>query len=332
MAAPVYSAEVIPAPTKHNAQATLLNAVPDYGLQAEYSRGIDPFDLVKIQRSMKVAGATVGYTITAPSISAIEKVPITAIANGYFSCEAGYLSLAEEIASYGKPVITIQTSRHQGARSVMPANILRSHELAPYVLNAVTRKVQDEFSNDNFDIVGHSKGGIDGMIATQRAIQEDDGPTFRSMTFLASAGATNSTRRELILAVPRVQAEAGQALLKDSRHRNQMLLRGAIYGMSNPLRTVAEGIWVSGYQIDPNDLAKLSDNGVKTAGIFYIRDPFFPAMRADENIGGAVDSFVYGKPVQAGHLAPQIYPKETAQDYRTALSQLHLDRLTITAV
>lgn len=278
--------------------------------------------LIQLRSLIKVDGAKVPYTVTTADTSSLSRGTAALMIGGFYSCEAGYLSYAEENASHGLPTITFEPPRHQGMRSLLPSSLWHPERLLPHAAYAIASDAQKEYGIRDFDLVGHSMGGKAAYDAAGFAIRQMNGPNIRSIALIGSAGVTGHNVAELAVKLPKLRKEMVEAIARDPRRRNEILRRGLAYGLMNPYRTAGEALRVSNCEITAEGLEELSDNYVNTMGLFYARDGFFPADRARARIGNVVQWFMEGQPAQAGHLAPHTHPAHVAADHRYALQQV----------
>jgi pimeloyl-ACP methyl ester carboxylesterase len=255
----------------------------------------------------------------------IDKQAATELIGGYWSCEASYMPMIEENAVRGTNVLTYEDPRRHGSYSKSYKDIWHPEKKSLEVANAVATSATKEFGIPAIDLEGHSLGGFTAYSLAKFGILQTSGPWYRSLTMLAGAGATGHHIPGLTFHMPlMLGAELGGALKQNPSRRQEVIMRSILYGISNVPRAAGEAICASECRVPPEGLQDLSEQGIVTAAIYYVRDKLFPGKQAEKRIAQAVDFFMLGRPEWAGHLAPHTAPRDVAIDYQTALTNTGL--------
>ncbi len=290
----------------------------------------DVVNLEEIKGKFQVAGAVVPYTVTTSKRCApLGEAPAHLVVPGIYGTEGAYKPFARALAKLGSTAITFDPPRHQGIYSLAPANLCHPERLLPEVVTALARTAQSAYGIDAFHGIGHSMGGpgvfkaAEKLAARKAAEKAGDiipryqpSPEMLSVTMLDSAGLSGHHFIPLSLKGPRLLPEIVRAV-KDNPN---LCVPTILYGVTNGVRTFGEAVSVSECKISHERIAGLREQDVTTIGIFHEKDPFFPAEKAYKNKGRYLDYFEFGGPEQAGHLAPQLYPREVAEEYLTTLA------------
>jgi|GEM_PF-3931403 len=236
----------------------------------------------------------------------------TIVVTGLLGVSGAYSELTDAIAEQsGRAAICIRQSRTQGIRSLSPHALLHPDGLLPQSVLGVMGDAQRKYGIELFDLLGHSMGGLAVFRATLRQLQQNSGPTIRSIHLLEAAGTTEDWLLTYALHAPKMLSEARQVAQRSPQLGVELL--GFI--ARNPLRLAGETLHTSLSRLDPQKLHDIGRQGIRTTAVNYVRDPWLPGLAAEQRIGQAVDVFTLGNPEVAGHFAPQLYPEAVAAEY-----------------
>jgi hypothetical protein len=253
-----------------------------------------------------VGGVMSQYTVETPTD--VENPESIIIAPGFFGIEAAYGPLRHMLASeLGMQAITVRSPR--GLSEPGSHSIWHPERLMAKAIWGVIRNEYSHRGNTGYHVVGHSMSGPAIVAATEHII-EKKGPDFvESVTLLASAGATphnvfdlarrgvREIRRDIIPNI-RIMRE----MLKDAGTPQELLFDLMSYGLHT--QTVREALNVTRSDVR-SGLHHLSEHGVKSYGIFFNEDEFFPGAAAEKHIKPHLSGFVRMPGV---HVLPQIEP------------------------
>lgn len=277
----------------------------------------------------RIGDATVSCRLEVPKIIT-DPAPL-AIAPGYLGDRWAYRGVSDYIVAQGKPVLIWKFPRKQGVRgSLDPTHNLYPQKLACQSLYSSIRHMRnrddlpEEVSVEQFDAVGHSRGGA---TIVRAAIKKPD--LFRTIIFDSPAGfEDHNTLMMATRLVPFFKNEAIPTILKreihSSAHVALMGLSG--YILANPLRTIAEAIDVS--KEDVTELLSHHNIASTPKALYgYTSDHLIDIEKSIKRAGHLVDISRVNKDQSMGHLGPQRAPEVVGQDYLDIIKDLQsLDR------
>ncbi|MDB5184607.1 MAG: hypothetical protein JWN38_415 [Candidatus Saccharibacteria bacterium] len=221
----------------------------------------------------------------------------TLIAQGFYGIQSAYAGFRSALATPETAAVTVREQR--------------THSLADALFH-VAEDLSERDGITNFRIVGHSLGGPAAAKAGELIIGRRPDLNIESLTIMASACITSAYN---IKALTRLSTE----LLVSQLTANQRLSPTALREIVS--YTLRPQIAVELFSVGHCNLLQMLDrlrrgHDVPTAAISFVADGLFPPKEAARKIGRAVNLFTVMKtPRQAGHLAPNVFPVETAHTY-----------------
>lgn len=264
-----------------------------------------------------IAAAAIDYTLEIPQ-DLREDIPIVFVP-GFGGIKPAYKSLRNEIVKAGKPAVSFKPARSQNlGAGYHPKHLFHPERLLQQSTWAVMRDIEANVGFDKFDLSGHSMGGPAVVGAAMQQTEH-----VRSIIMVAAAGLNPVDQLTL-------GKRFGDFLVTDLmpniwkmkvQHESSVAIEAISYFLRNPKRTIGEALAVSGAD-SRFALRRLGQIGVKTAALQFKNDKIFPVDEVREMSGDVVDMFIYDDP-KAGHVEPQLNPKEVAFEHLSILKQIN---------
>lgn len=253
--------------------------------------------------AIEMRGGVVDSAIESP-LQPTDPVPAIVL-HGYGGFKNAYYQYALHAARFGKPSIYYEESREDMELS----HSLRLHLRA---VKAIMDRYSELYGFDQFDLDGQSMGGWIAVEAAKRWPER-----VRSIVLNVSAGLEPHSTLSFIPRLPKfvigelIPAAFG-GYLSPEMSLGKLAICAIRYAVTNLPRTAAEGIAVSNCDIRPQ-VARLRAQGMPIACVVAISDQLLPAAKTTEHSSGLFDEYIVFPVPQAGHLALQCYPAQTAQ-------------------
>lgn len=283
----------------------------------ETSREVGPVIIVK--GYARIADAVTHYTITEPHPDDVEDPTGILIVNGFGGIKEAYTDLDTTFALNGRRSISFKPIRKQGYRGRLDirhrVNPLKLHSQGAY---AVMRAVQEEHGIEQFDVAGHSLGGVAGTDVARHHPN-----LVRSLILMGSAGLEDHNLSVMATRIPNfLKDELMPALpILRERHGSSTIVKEFEYLLESPSRTLTEMIAVSRADIT-NRVRLVGQLGVKTAALQFNEDRLFFTENVRTKSAWAFDEFRVYPDMFAGHIAPQIDPEGVALESLDIIKQL----------
>lgn len=301
-------ADVIPLP---KAEGFLFGAdtsgEPKLEVIEETSREVGPLIIVK--GYARIADAVTHYTITEPHPDDVEDPIGILIVNGFGGIKEAYTDLDTTFALNGRRSISFKPIRKQGFRGRLDirhrVNPLKLHSQGAY---AVMRAVQEEHGIEQFDVAGHSLGGVAGTDVARHHPN-----LVRSLILMGSAGLEDHNLAVMASRVPaflRDELVPALPILRE-RYGSSTIVKEFEYLLESPSRTLTEMVAVSRADIT-NRVRLVGQLGVMTAALQFNEDRLFFTENVRAKSAWAFDEFRVYSDMLAGHIAPQIDPEGVA--------------------
>jgi pimeloyl-ACP methyl ester carboxylesterase len=232
----------------------------------------------------------------------------TILVPGFYGIHSAYVGLRQETARQNPQTGVI--SMHPPRR----ASLRHADHILPIAVWEVMKATAEQTGASRFNLVGHSMGGSAAIHAAEYIRQNKAADLIGQVTLNAAAGVTD---HNLLTLGPR----AGRLLRRELLPNRQALVQNLdhwkaaqeVASYTLHPQTILEMLAVCRSNILSN-LGRLSDAGVSIGALYFPQDPLFDAERAERNLRGRVQQFaVLEMPAQAGHIAPQLFPREVAQ-------------------
>lgn len=252
----------------------------------------------------RASGFDIGATLQKPVSE--EGLPVV-LAPGWSEGQTALSCLRRAFALQGRPTITLDHPRGFGGH-LFDANVQRSIDL-----HAVMKQAAGDFGFSEFDVVGHSLGGIDAV-----NVASHEGENINSITLVASAGLIEGDNPFKILTRLVRQGEIGHFIQAPSKWA--IALNGISNVLANPVRSTAEGIH-AGFDVRDR-VSELGSFGMKVARLQFAKDRIFELEKVDASMAtlnhhiAAVHS-----DETAGHNATVHTPHEVATSVLSLIAQ-----------
>jgi len=242
---------------------------------------------------------------------------------GYFGIEWAYRKKRHESAAQGKADTTFHHVRWAGLANLASLKHHLHPELLPAIATHAVAKAVAEASDEKVDLNGHSWGG---PVALTTA--EHDRDIVRSLQLDASAGTEEHTLLEMLARGKEFVRDELSPSFPDLRRLygldRRMFSQMVRYIFTNIYRTGAEGIAAGRYYM-VDRIARLVMSGFPVGAEQYQEDRLFPLDKVAEN--AYVFKHFHIHPLEgAGHMAPQLYPAETAASAIANFERLNADQ------
>jgi pimeloyl-ACP methyl ester carboxylesterase len=288
-----------------------------------------------------VGRTAINYTVVTKEGTDLAAARRLYVTPGYIGIKSAYMpfvyNLVEEASQVyddGIAVILTDSPRKHGAHGIHAKHVLHPELLLAQAIGGVVRDVNKKHNTPEHRphnvMIGHSMGAPADVnsanyIAKLRGTEGQ--PLYQglidSVILLTPGGSTGEKllqmgknsraliAKEIIPNRKLLQAQLAYELT-GSKTRD-IALEGLRYVLKNPFRTAGEGIAVSLSDIRPG-LNQLQELGIGTACIAAVNDQLFRYNLVEKQLKGHVDVFTaMDTPPTAGHMAPQLFPKETAR-------------------
>lgn len=268
---------------------------------------------------LKHAGMVIRAVVTEP-IDTTEHLdkPAIIIKHGFMASRPAYNDFARQLAAGGNRVVHYGMPRTSAlARQYHPKNLtnpLRTHSQA---INGVTKMLHERYPNspEQHDLIGHSMGGL--------AVSEYIGyrpHSIRSALLIGSAGlAKHSFAGMTQRAIDAVNNEIVPFVRDSSWDTKKQLAVHSLWHVGrNPLFLLREGYQAATGDAFPG-IDRARESGVKVGAMWMSIDTFFPLHEIDTTVTTHFDETLI---IEGNHLAPQEFPKQTAQSALVMLNKL----------
>lgn len=267
--------------------------------------------LIIVKGYARIADAVTHYTITEPHPDDVEDPTGILIVNGFGGIKEAYTDLDTTFALNGRRSISFKPIRKQGYKGRLDirhrVNPLKLHSQGAY---AVMRAVQEEQGIEQFDVAGHSLGGVAGTDVARHHPN-----LVRSLILMGSAGLEDHNLAVMASRVPaflRDELVPALPILRE-RHGSSTIVKEFEYLLESPSRTLTEMVAVSRADIT-NRVRLVGQLGVMTAALQFNEDRLFFTENVRTKSAWAFDEFRVYSDMLAGHIAPQIDPEGVAQE------------------
>lgn len=237
--------------------------------------------------------------------SPVSDVPLL-VAGGWAVGSKSYRQVGEEIAANGRRAILIDHARF--------GQVPEQPDYPPEILHKANTllAVLDELSIDRTDVVAHSEGALNAVLAAMQQPKR-----FRNLILVAPAGMIG---KDSVLAlagrsVPKVVRGLTTDFIENSKVAFKINTTRPSYMAKNPAKSAREVKTIANTTIG-SVLFDLRQAGINVALIQSHSDPVFPAERIQEQVVldnkiGNVDAYASVAAKNAGHDDLLIHPERS---------------------